>query len=181
MNKKTIYIIVAILVIIIIAAAAAVVFMGNGGGEATPTPEPTALTVVDASTLQFDVAETTNGQVVNYAFASKNVNTTTQVVRMDILGGEAGNFSYIIDIAAGTSFNSMDNGATWTASTTGFAADSDYVVAFADYQTNLVNWDGLSATYSFTTTETMPPAGRDIVISAIHVNPTLEDSLFATS
>ena len=185
MNKQTIYIIVAVLVVIIvIAGAAAYILMnngGNGGTTPTPTPSPTpALTVVDASTLQFDVAETTNGATLNYAFASKNVNSSTQVVRMDILSSTA-NYSYIIDIAAGTSFTSIDNGATWTASTTGFATDSAYVVAFADYQTALVNWDGHSATYSFTTTETMPPAGRGIVISAIHVNPTLASSLFATS
>ncbi len=184
MNKKTIYAIVAVLVIIIVVAVAAVFLLGlGGGGPVTPTPTPTAtpLTVVDANTLQFDVAETTDGVVLNYAFASKNVNTTEQVVRMDILGGEAGNFSYIIDIAAGTSFTSMDNGVTWTAGD--FNTDLNYVVAFADYQTALVNWDGHSETYSFTTTDALaPPAGRGIVISSIHVNPTLDDATyFSTS
>jgi hypothetical protein len=175
MNKKTIYIIVAVLVVVIvIAGAAAFLLMNNGGGGGatpTPTPEPTALTVVDASTLQFNVAETTSGVTLNYAFASKNVNTSTQVVRMDILSTT--NYSYIVDLGASTSFLSTDNGATWAASD--FAADSAYIVAFADYQTALVNWDGHSAEYSYTASD-----GRGIVISAIHVNPTLDEATYFT-
>jgi hypothetical protein len=176
MNKKTIYIIVAVLVVIIVIGAAAYVLMnngGNGGTTPTPTPSPTqAPTVVDASTLQFSVTETTNGVALNYNFAAKNVNTTTEVMRMDIIDA-AGNYSYVIDLGAATSFLKSNDGA-WTAS--GFNTDVSYIVAFADYQTALVNWDGHAETYSYTAS-----SGSAIVISAIHVNPTLADSLFATS
>ena len=177
MNKKTIYIIVAVLVVIIvIAGAAAYILMnngGNGGTTPTPTPSPTpALTVVDASTLQFSVAETTNGVTLNYNFAAKNVNTTTEVMRMDIID-TAGNYSYVIDLGTSKSSLKINDGA-WSASD--FNTDMSYIVAFADYQTALVNWDGHAATYSYTA-----PSGASIVISALHVNPTLADSLFATS
>ena len=73
---------------------------GNGGTTPTPTPSPTpAPTVVDATTLQFSVTETTNGVALNYNFAAKNVNTTTEVIRMDIIDA-AGNYSYIIDLGS---------------------------------------------------------------------------------
>ena len=176
MNKKTIYIIVAVLIVMIVVAAAAILLMNNGGGGGTtPTPTPTAaptLTVVGASTLEFSVAETTNGALVTYNFAVKNVNTTTEVLRMDIPGGSVGNYSYIINLGDSTSYLSLDKGTTWTASD--FNTDSSYIVAFADYVSNLVNWDGHAATYSYTASN-----GASIVISAIHVNPTLADSIFA--
>jgi uncharacterized protein YxeA len=176
MKKQTMYIIVAVLVIVIVVAGAAAFLLmnnGNGGTGATPTPtpEPTP-TVVDATTLQFSVAETTSGVTLNYNFAAKNVNTTTEVLRMDIIDA-AGNYSYIIDLGASTSFLKINDGA-WTASD--FNTDSSYIVAFSDYQTALINWNGHDATYSYTAA-----SGSSIVISAIHVNPTLPDSTFSTS
>ena len=177
LNKKTIYIIVAVLVVVIVIAGAAAYLLtnngGNGGTTPTPTPSPTpAPTVVNATTLQFSVNETTSGVPLKYNFAAKNVNTTTEVMRMDILDS-AGNYSYIINLGTSTSFLKINDGA-WAASD--FNTDSAaYIVAFSDYQTALINWNGQDATYSYTT------ASSSIVISAIHVNPTLEDSLFATS
>lgn len=171
------YLIVAVLVIvIIIAGAAAYILMNNNGGggtNPTPTPSPTlAPTVVDATSLQFSVTETTNGAALNYNFAAKNVNTTSEVMRMDILGGSSGNYSYIINLGTSTSYLKVNDGA-WTPST--FNTDSNYIVAFSDYQTALINWNGHDATYTYST------ASASIVISAIQVNPTLSDSLFSTS
>lgn len=175
MKKQTMYIIVAVLVIVIVVAGAAAYLLmnnGNGGTGATPTPtpEPTP-TVVDATTLQFSVAETTSGVTLNYNFAAKNVNTTTEVLRMDIIDA-AGNYSYIIDLGASTSFTKVNDGA-WAASN--FATDSAYIVTFSDHQTALINWNGHDATYTYTSGD------KSNVISAIHVNPTLADSLFATN
>ncbi len=92
MNKKTMYLIVAVLVIVIIIAGAAAYLLSNngGGGGTTPTPTPSATpvpTVVGASTLQLNVNETGSAGTVTYMFSAKNLNTTTLVVRMDILGG----------------------------------------------------------------------------------------------
>jgi|WetSurMetagenome_2_1015567.scaffolds.fasta_scaffold12846_4 hypothetical protein len=175
MNKKTMYLIVAVLVIVIIVAgAAAYILMNNGGGgtNATPTPAPTtAPTVVGASSLQFTVDETTNGanQVI-YNFAVKNFNASNEMLRVDI---PSANYSLVVKLADSTSFSSVDNGATWIAGD--FVTDAGFATTLNNYVTELANWNGHDATYSYT-------AGQiSNVISAIHVNPPLEDSLFATS
>jgi hypothetical protein len=178
MKKTTMYALVAIIVIvIIIAGAAAYILMGNNGGStnATPTPAPTAApTVVGASSLQFTVDETTSGgSPVTYNYAVKNFNASDEMLRVDIPAGSAGNYSYIIKLADSTSFLSIDNGVTWTASD--FATDAAFATSLNDYVTALIDWNGHDATYTYT-------AG-DItnVISALHVNPDLPDSMFATS
>ena len=176
MNKKTIYIIVAVLVIIIIIAGAAVYLLGIGGigGQPTPTPTPTPATVVGATSLQFTVDETTSGgSPVTYNYAVRNFNASNEELRVDIPGGSAGNYSYIIKLSDSTSFLSLDNGVTWTAST--FATDANFATLLNDYVINLYNWNGQDATYTYTS------GSITNAISAIHVNPTLADSLFATS
>jgi uncharacterized protein YpmB len=179
MNKKTMYLIVAALVIvIIIAGAAAYVLMNNGGGgttNPTTTPSPTpAPSVLSATSLQFTVQETTSGgSPVTYNYAVKNFNASNEMLRVDIPGGSDGNYSYIIKLADSTSFFSMDNGATWTASD--FLSDVSFATFLNDYVTELANWNGHDATFSYSVGEISN------VISAIHVDPPLEDSLFATS
>jgi hypothetical protein len=177
MNKKTIYIIVAVLVVIIIIAGAAVYILGIGGigGQPTPTPTPTPtpVTVVGATSLQFTVDETTSGAFVTYNYAVRNFNASNEEIRVDIPGGSAGNYSYIIKLSDSTSFLSLDNGVTWTAST--FATDENYATLLNDYVTNLYSWNGQDATYTYAS------GSITNVISAIQVNPTLADSLFATS
>jgi uncharacterized protein YxeA len=175
MNKKTIYIIVAVLVIIIIAAAAAYMYTTpGGGGEATPTPTATPLTVVGATSLQFTVDETTSGgSPVTYDYAVRNFNASNEELRVDIPGGSAGNYSYIIKLVDSTSFLSIDNGVTWTASD--FATDAAFATFLNDYVTALYNWNGHDATYTYTSGDITN------VISALHINPTLPDSMFATS
>lgn len=179
MNKKTIYIVVAVLVVIVvIAGAAAFLYWNGGGGGTTPTPTPTATpvpTVVGASTLQINVNETGSAGTVTYMFSAKNVNTTSLVLRMDIPGGSAGNYSYIIDTGAQKAYLSVDNGATWTSDDW----PTDYAMAvtpFNDYVTHLAdNWNGSDLTYTYTSST------GTILIYGIRPNPTLPDSLFATS
>jgi hypothetical protein len=177
MNKKMIYIVVAVIVVVLIVGIAGVMLLNNNGNngttEPTPTPEP-SVTVADATSLQFTVVETTNGASVTYNFAVENVNATDEMIRVDIPGGESGNYSYIVKLGDSTSFISMDDGATWTASD--FATDVNFAVSLQDYITNLANWNGHDETYSYTAS-----SGSSIVISAIHVNPTLDAALFATS
>ncbi len=180
MNKNTTYIIVAVIVVIIIVAgAAAFLLMNNGNGGTSPTATPTATaspTVEGVSTLQFDVAETTSGVTLNYQFSAKNMNSDTEhlVVRMDILDA-SGNYFYIVDTGAEKSWLSMDDGATWTESTT-YADDYAMVVdAFNGYVEQLTgHWTGGDYTYTNT-------AGSEIVISNITPDATLPDSTFATS
>jgi hypothetical protein len=181
MNKKTIYIIVAVLVVVIVVAGAAIILYYSGGGGGTPTPTPVP-TVVGAATLQFNVNETTNEQLVIYQYAFKdlswdgtNVNMTNAVVRLDIPGGSLGNYSYIFNAAELKSWSSADNGVTWTQGD--FTVDwPQWSPFFNDYLTHLVNWNGSDLTYSYTAT-----SGSSLVIYDIYPNPTLPASLFATS
>jgi hypothetical protein len=183
MNKKTIYIIVAVLVVVIVVAGAGIWLMYGGGGGTSPTPTPTPVpTVVGATTLQFNVNETTSGQLVTFQYAfdnltwdGTNINMTNAVVRLDIPGGSLGNYSYIFNVAELKSWSSTDNGVTWTQDD--FASDwAGWSPLFSDYLTHLVNWNGSDLTYSYTAT-----SGSTEVIYDIRPNPTLPASLFATS
>ncbi len=176
MNKKTIYIVVAVLVVVIVVGVAGVLLLNNNNGnnETTPTPTPTPATVVDASTLQFNVAEDTNGAVVNFEFSAKDVHTSTVELRVNI-PSDSGNYTYILNAGTEESYISMDDGATWTPSD--FTVDWPSVGAiFEEAVTQLVHWNGIDATYSYTAS-----TGSSNVVSDIVVNPTLADSLFATS
>ena len=67
---------------------------------------------------------------------------------------------------------SMDDGATWTASD--FATDVQTLQYHSTTTlTNLANWNGPAET-----TPTLLQAALRFVISAIHVNPTLDDVTF---
>jgi hypothetical protein len=180
MKKTSMYAIVAVIVIvIIIAGAAAFLLMGNNGGSnatPTPTPAPTAApSVANATSLQFTVDETTSGSAaVTYNYAVKNFNASNELIRVDIPGGSTGNYTYIIDLGAQTSKLSADNGATWTASD--FATDAGtFGGNLNNYVTELANWNGHDATFTYTS------GSVTNVISAIHVDPDLPASMFATS
>ena len=132
-------------------------------------------TVVGASTLQINVNETGSSGTVTYMFSAKNLNTSTLIVRMDIPGGSAGNYSYIVDTGAQKAYSSIDNGATWTLDD--WPTDYSMVITpFNDYVTHLAdNWNGSDLTYTYTSST------GTILIYGICPNPTLPDSLFATS
>ena len=169
-----IYVVVAVLVIVIVGAGAYIYTYYGNGGTTDPTPTPTPVSVAGATSLQFTVDETTSGgSPVTYNYATRNFNATNEELRLDIPGGEAGNYTYIVKIGDSTSYFSADNGVTWTASD--FSLDSDFVVLLNDYVIKLGNWNGQDATYTYTSGDITN------VISAIQVNPTLEDSFFATS
>jgi hypothetical protein len=186
MKKSTTYIVVAVvIVIIIIAAAAAYVYMNPSEGGATPTPTATATpTVVGQSTLQFNVNETsTNGAEVTYEYSFANltwdgntVNAANTVVRLDLPGGSAGNYSYILNAAEEKSWLSLDNGATWTVDD--FQTDwTTWSPFFSDYISQLAtNWNGSDLTYTYTAS-----SGATNLIYDICPGPTLPDSLFTAS
>jgi len=166
-NKKTIYIIVAILAVVIVAVAAAALLMTTEE-EQTPAPEPQ--TIADGDSLQFTVADSTTG--LDYYCAINDFTGETDIVRVDMaMDGEC--YSYILNLADSTSYASTDFGETWTKSK--FADDSLYLEMAYGFATELQdNWDGLSATHSFTAGDI------SYTISDIKVNE-LDDSLFATS
>jgi hypothetical protein len=176
MKKSTTYIVVAVvIVIIIIAAAAAYVYMNPSEGGATPTPTATAtpLSVVGATSLQFDVQESPGTETaLNYTYSTKNFNATNELLRVDI---PASNYILVVNLEDSTSASSTDGGATWTAGN--FNEDAAFASLLNDYVTVLQNdWDGHSDSVNYTNI-----GGNSGIITAIHVNPTLEDSYFATS
>ena len=168
------YIIVAVLVVVIIIAGAAAYVLSTNSGSSnntSPTPTPAPASVVNASTLQFVVNETTNGANVTYNFTAKNVNTTTLVLRVDIPGGSSGNYSYILDVSQQKSWLSTDNGVTWTASV--YNTDWEtFGLKWYNYSNALVMWNGVDQTYTY---------DASTLIYCIAVNPTLPASEFATS
>jgi hypothetical protein len=178
-NKKTIYIVVAVIVVILIVGVAGVMLLNNNGngGTTTPTPTPAPSVAVSAATsIQFSVNETTtaSGDLVVYQFSAKNLNTETEVFRVDMDLGASGKFNYIVDKSAEKSWMSMDSGATWTAST--------YATDLASYDTLLHSYvDKLIAEGDNTQDVTYTTSTTSIAIYCIATNPTLADSLFATS
>ncbi len=177
MDKKMIYIVVAVLVVVIVVGVAGVMLLNQGGnGGTTPTPTPAPVAVSEASAIQFSVNETTTatGDLVVYQFACKNLNTATETLRVDMDLGDAGAFSYIVDTDAQKSWVTMDNGATWSESA--FADDcTTYGTLLHDFVDKLVA-DGDDANDLTYTTDT-----TSITIYCVAVDPTLADSLFATS
>jgi hypothetical protein len=174
MNKKTIYIVVAVLLVVIVVGVTGVLLLNNNGGNtnpsATPTPTSTpAATVVGAHTLRFNVNDTSAALI--YTYTCKNFNSSTEVLRVDMNIGAAGNYSYIVDTGAQKSWASTDNGATWTASTD-FAGDTtNYASPFHAY-VNKIAEQSNTTDFAYTSL---------ISIYGIEVNPTIPDSVFATS
>ena len=175
LDKKTIYIIVAAIVVILIVGVAGVMLLNNGGNDdtnPTPTPAPTDVpSVADATSIQFAVIDSAAG--VTYEYQCKNLNAADEMLRVDLdLGGEMGTYNYIIDMGTMQSWMSAD-GTTWTAGD--FATDAtDYATPFHAYLDKIIE-NGGTADFTYTT-----DAG-DVTISCIVVNPTIDDSVFATS
>jgi hypothetical protein len=168
MNKRTMYIIVAVLVIVIVVAGAAAFVLLN------PTPTPTAVaSVVGATSLQFSVNETTNGALVTYNFAGNNVNTSSLMLRVDIPGGSAGNYSYILSVSQQKSWDKVNDGA-WTEGN--YTADWETFGAawYSHVNENLGNWNG-TGDYTYTS------GNSSYTIYNIVVNATIPDSTFQTS
>jgi len=175
MNKKTIYIIVAVLIVVIVVgvAAYALLYNGGSGGQSTPTPTPTATaSVANATSLEFTANITSQGITVTHVFYGKNIGTSNLTIRLEILGGESGNWSYILNTGQEKSWNSTNNGA-WASSN--FTADwAFWGTRWTNLVTNLKNWSG-TGDYSYTSN------GNAVTISCISVNPKLSDSLFQAS
>jgi hypothetical protein len=172
LNKKTMYIVVAVIVVILIVGVAGVMLLNNNGNTTTPTATPTPApeaTIIGASTLQFNVDD--SSAAVFYTYKAKNFNTSTEVLRVDMNLGAAGNYSYIIDLGQGKSWASTNAGVTWTASTD-FAGDcTNYATPYYSYVAKIAE-QGNTADFAYSST---------IAISGIVVNPTLADSVFTVS
>ena len=179
MNKTTMYGIVAVVVIVVVVAAVAGAYVlmnpgggggdgnGNGGGE-------DVITAANATSLQYDALVTSQGTTITYKFAGKDLGTSNLTFRIDLLGGEAGNYIYILNGAQKEAWANADG--TWT------DVSSDFTNQWAAWEPQwtanvnaLVSWSG-TGEYTYTAAN-----GDSIVISNISLNPTLADSLFQPS
>jgi len=156
------YILVAVLVVVIVVGGvAAYVLMtpggdnGNGNGEETPN-------VADASSLQFNVEDTTG----TYKYSTKNMDSDT-LLRMEYLDEEYG-FVVIIDNGEEKAWSTMTG--EW-AEENFETTCTDWYPVWEDYVDSLADWtDGEWISEDET-----------VRIYDIEVNPELEDSLFQAS
>jgi hypothetical protein len=164
-----------VIVIVAIAAVGVGVYLttqsgGGGGGETKNT-----YTVSNATSLQIEGNETSAKGLVTYKLIGKNLNSTQQMVRLDLLGGEAGNYSYIF-LASNETAWSAANG-VWTDASSTY---NDLWSAIGPHWTGLVNelktnWSG-TGDCTFTSSW-----GASETIYYVGVNPSLADSLFQPS
>ena len=175
MNKKgisKILIAVIIIVVIVVAGIAAYsalnsgIFNGNGGnGDGDQLP------IEDANSLQFEVDLTSQGTTIKYKLSGKNLRATDMKIRIDLLGGDAGNFYYILNPGEQEAWANIDS--TWIDLSDDFGAQWDsWGITWINYVDNLQNWAG-TGEWSYTA-----PNGDFIRVYNIAVNPVISDSLF---
>jgi hypothetical protein len=161
-----------VIIIVAIAAVGVGVYLvtqsGGGGGGDT-------YTVANATSLQIESNVTEQGITVTHKWTAKNLNTSNLMLRLDLLGGEAGNYSYIL-IASNQTAWSAANG-VWTDASSTF---NDLWSIWGTHWTNLVNelktnWSG-TGEHNYTTSD-----GASVKVYYVSINPSLADSLFQPS
>lgn len=171
-NTKTKYVIVAVVVVIIIVAGiGAYLIYNNGKSSGTPT-----VNVADANSLQFVANATSSGTTSTLNFAGENLQTSNYTIRIDY---PAGNTSFILNYGQQKSWQSLDNGKTWTLDSSFAADNSTWGERWTGEVTALENWNGTGDTYTYTTTS--GGVTTNVIIYDISVNPSLPESLFSPS
>lgn len=168
------YAIVAVVVIIVVVAAVAgaYVLMNPGGGGGGGGGGGDTFTAANATSLQYQADITSQGATVKYDFAGRNLGTANQTFRIDILGGETGNYSYILNAGDQTAWTAVNG--VWTDISSEFLTQWDSWGAQWTANVNaLGTWTTGSPDVTYNGSN-----GESIVISNIVVNPTLPDSLF---
>ena len=167
MNKNTMYILVAVVVIIVVVAtvAGAYMLMNPGGGN--------TVKVADATSLQYDVDVTYQGTTSLSKFAAKNLGASDMMLRIDLLGGDQGNYTYILNSEDKTVWLALNG--NWTDASTTY---NDLMATGGLGAQNTVHTDALanwSGTGDYTYTDSV---GTSYKIYNVAINPTLDDSLF---
>lgn len=163
---------VVVIVIVVVGGIAAYYVMnsgnnnGNGGNGNGDT-----VNIEDASSLQFDADVTSQGFTITYKLAGKNLGMANLKIRIDLLGGDAGNYIYILDAGEQKAWANADD--TWTDVSSDFTAQwESWGTEWTNYVDNLANWTG-TGDWSYTA-----PNGDSIRIYNISIDPVLPDSLF---
>jgi len=173
MNKKMMYALVSVVVIIVVVVAVAGGYVLMNGGGATNN-------VASATSLQYKAEVTYQGATTTqFNWAAKNVGATDMQLRIDISGGASGNYTYILNHGNQTAWFAVNG--TWTNVSSDFTNQWNTWVGTGKRWTNDLdalakNWSG-TGEYTYTDSA----AGTTIRIYNVVINPTLADSLFATS
>lgn len=177
------YSIIAVIIVVIVVAAAGVsLYGGNNNNSTSSTPTPTATptataapeNVTGASTLQFNVNDTSSSGTSTYQFTGANLGTSNMTVRLDLTRG-ASTYTFILNAGSRQSWESV-NGAAYTSGN--FTSDwINYGGLWSTYYNELsTNWNGSGTTHAYTAS-----SGDSILIFNINCNPTLPASTFQTS
>jgi hypothetical protein len=168
------YALVSVVVIIVVVGAVvgAYMLMNNGG---------TTNTVASATSLQYNADVTYQGSTGTTVFnwAAKNMGTANMELRIDISGGASGNYTYILNDEDNTAW--LATNGTWTDVSSDFTNQwNTWVGTGMAWPRNLdalsMNWNG-TGDHTYTDSAT----GTTTRIYNVAINPTLADSLFATS
>ncbi len=165
MNKQTTYVLVAVLVIIVVVGAAGAYILlntGGNGGEPEPTPTPS---VADATSLQFTVEATTDGETSTTTYYAKNIGGSEALLRVEVDLGEAGKLVYIINGAEHKAWMGMAD--EWS--------EADFEETWDDWN---ALWAGYVQSLAHWTEGEYTSEDGTVKISNISLNPTLADSLF---
>lgn len=171
MNKNAIYVIAAVLVAVIVAAGVGIYLYNNSSG--TPTA---SVSVADADSLQFTADATSSATMSTLKFAGENLQTLNYTIRIDY---PAGNTSFILNYGQQKSWQSLDNGETWTLDSSFSDDNSIWGARWNGEVTALENWNGTGT--SFTYNETTSGVITTVMIHGIAINPSLPNSLFSPS
>ncbi len=172
MNQKGIStLVIAVIVVVVIAVVGVGVYLymsgsgGNGGGGGA-TPTPTASDVGSASSLQFSVEVTSEGESYTNKYWAKNIGTSDMMIRVEI--GDV--MVYVLNGADEEAWSYMAG--EWTDLSDTFSDEWDqWDPLFASYQDSLADWTG-TGEWSYT------EDGTTVRIFGISVNQPLADSLF---
>lgn len=169
MKQKIGSILVGVSIVVTVAVIAGFFLLNNLAGN-NPT-----VSVANASSLRFSYDYRTNhGWPVTEVFSGKYIGTSELLVRIDVLGGSAGNWSYVLDTGLQRSLNRTDDG-VWVTSSNYTFDWNHWGPRWTRMVNNLKNWSG-TGDYSYNSSR-----GNPLLIYNIEVNPDLPDSLFQHS
>ncbi len=174
MNSKTIGILVAVVVIIIVVAGVGLYYyMGTGGGGGGGGGGgQTVYTVANATSLKYDANVTSQGVTIPYKFEGMNIGSSNLTIRVDLLGGASGNYTYVLIAGNQTAWQSV-NLVCSDVSNDFLSLWTSWGGQWSDNYNQLkTKWSG-SGDLTYTTT-----TGDTVLISNVVIQPTLPNSDF---
>jgi hypothetical protein len=167
MNKKMMYALFAVVAIVVVVTGSGAYLLMNNGAK--------TVTVADATSLQYNSDVTYQGDITQFKWAATNMGATNMALHIDILHGQQGNYSYILNSGDKTAWVAVNG--TWTNVSSDFTNQWNTWVGTGQRWTNdlnaLTNWSG-TGDCNYNDSARMV----SIRIYNVAINPTMADSLF---